>query len=62
MLDRLRVKIDQKEIYIKNKDQKGIASINQQIEMLRKDIKVELTAINNVINDPREVLLLLSLL
>ena len=30
--------------------------------MLRKDIKVELTAINNVINDPREVLLLLSLL
>ena len=55
MLDRLRIKIDQKEVYIKRKDEKGIASINQQIELLRKDIKVELTAINNVINNPREV-------
>ena len=55
MLDRLRIKIDQKEVYIKRKDEEGIASINQQIELLRKDIKVELTASNNVINNPKEV-------
>lgn len=55
MLDRFKVKINQKEIYITRKDEQGIASMNQQIEMLRKDIKIELTAINQVISTPKEV-------
>ena len=44
MLDRLRIKIDQKEVYIKRKDEKGIASINQQIELLDMEQKFILVA------------------
>lgn len=55
MLDKMRVMIDNKERYLKEKDDKELKRINDEIFLISKEIKEELSVINKVIEKQDDI-------